>query len=466
MRTAGRAVGRGVRVLLAAGIVSGLVACSGEQSSTPPEPSPSSGTPTSEAPPVQLSFGVFGGNDEIVAYAAMAENFETVNDRANVTVNGWKTHIGLREAVEDGKTLPDVFMVARRDLQWFVENGLTRPVDTLLDERGVDFGDAYSRGALEAFSSDTRLQCMPYGVSPQVVYYNENLVDFERMALRGFDVPADHRRWSWDQFVAAVDFAARPVRDTKGVAIDPSLAGLAPFVYSGGGDLFDDGTNPTSLAFSSEDTQGALETVLQLLRDPKLTLTEEQLEEQSALQWFKEGRVGMITGSRALVPELRAVPSLQFDVMPIPAIEGSATTGELTALCISHDAESPATAADFMVYASGSEAVGEVVRKGYLQPANQEVAFSDDFLQPGELPLSATVFNDAVSRMVEPPLLDTWDQLEVAVSPLLHELFYAGPTLDLPLVGEQIDEASRSVLSPEEPTPTTSTSGPTESASQ
>ena len=120
--------------------------------------------------------------------------------------------------------MPDVFLVSRRDLRWFVENGLTAPVDTLLDERGVDFGDVYSRDALEAFSSDNRLQCMPYGVAPQVVFYNENMVDFNRMEIRGFDVPADHRRWSWDQFVTAAKFAARPFRDTKGVAIDPTLA--------------------------------------------------------------------------------------------------------------------------------------------------------------------------------------------------------------------------------------------------
>ena len=43
----------------------------------------------------------------------------------------------------------------------------------------------------------------------------------------------------------------------------------------------------------------------------------------------------MITGSRALVPELREVPGLEFDVMPIPSIDGQATVGEITGLCVS-----------------------------------------------------------------------------------------------------------------------------------
>ena len=133
------------------------------------------------------------------------------------------------------------------------------------------------------------------------------------------------------------------------------------------------------------------------------------------------------------------MPGLRFDVMPIPSIEGQATVGEITGLCISQDAESPATSADFMVYASSTEAVSEVVRAGYLQPANQEVAFSDDFLQPTQMPASGTVFNESVSRMVIPPLLDTWDELESAVEPYLQEMFFSGPVLDLPLLGEQID---------------------------
>jgi multiple sugar transport system substrate-binding protein len=447
-------------VLLVATLVSGLAACTDEGGSSTPSPEPTP-EPTSSAPErVDLQFGAFGTNDEIAAYTTMAKAFGTINDRADVTVAAWQKHDGLRRAIEQGKPVPDVFLVSRRDLRWFVESGLTRPVDTLLDERGVDFGDVYSRDALEAFSSDNRLQCMPYGVSPQVVFYNESMVDFDRMELRGLDVPADHRRWNWDQFVAAAKFAARPARGTKGVSIDPTLLGLAPFVYSGGGDLFDDSSDPTSLAFGGEGTQDALETTLPLFRDPKLTLTEEQLAEKSPLEWFEEGKVGMITGSRALVPVLREVPGLRFDVMPIPSIEGAATVGDITGLCISKDAESPATSADFMVYASSTEAVSEVVREGYLQPANQEVAFSDDFLQPDEMPVDGAVFNEAVTRMVIPPLLDTWDVLEDAVGPYLQQLFYSVPTVDLPLLGDQIDVVSQPILNPDSSTPTPETATP------
>ena len=469
-RRAGRALGC---ALATVAVTATLTACTGDSSSSPtPPPETSSAPTTSPSAPVDLSFGVFGSADEVAAYSTMAKNFDSVNDGAEVTVEHWRGHAGLRRAVEKGEPLPDVFLVSRRDLRWYLEQQLTRPVDTLLDERGVDFGDVYSRDALTAFSLDNRLQCMPYGVAPQVVYYNADLVDFERMVARGFDVPGepgDRRRWNWEQFVTAAKFAARPGKGTKGVSVEPTLPGIAPFVYSGGGDLFDDDSDPTSLAFNGEGSQSALQTVLQLFRDPKVTLTEEELADSSPLTWFEQGKLGMIVGTRALVPQLRKVPALNWNVIAIPSIESGATTGEITALCISESAESPATSADFMVYATSTDAVAEVVRRGYLQPANQEVAFGDAFLQPDEDPLAATVFNESLGRMVIPPLLDTWDQLDEVVAPYLEQLFYGAPILDLAAVTAEIDAASQPILSPETATPSPTdgqTESPTESPSE
>ena len=89
-----------------------------------------------------------------------------------------------RDALRAGEASPDVYLASRRDLTFLREEGYATPVDELLDERSVEFGDGYSRDALEAFSADTRLQCMPFGVSPMVIYRNTDLVDFERMVER------------------------------------------------------------------------------------------------------------------------------------------------------------------------------------------------------------------------------------------------------------------------------------------
>jgi multiple sugar transport system substrate-binding protein len=427
-------------------VVVGAAACT-DGEPTPPEPDPTSPAPQTQT---RLTFGAYGPAEELVALEEVTANFNALYEPAEVRMRSWPDERGLRRAFESGERLPDVFMVSREDMAWLQEEELTQPVDALLDERGVDFGDDYSRDGLQAFSADDRLQCMPYGISPMVIFYNTKLVDFDRMEARGLSVPGEERlAWNFDQFVAAAEFATRPRKGTRGVYVEPSLEALAPFVYSGAGPLFDDEADPTSLAFSDDTTRDALERSLELLRSPTLTLTEQQLARRSPLAWFKRGKLGMIEGYRRMVPELRQVQGLEFDVIAMPSLEQSATIGEVTGLCLSDRAADTQAAADFMVHLLGTPSVERVARSGYLVPANLEVALSDAFLQPGRLPGHAPVFNNSVRSIVFLPLLSTWPQLENAVAPALDRLLNQ-PILDnLDELTEQIDEASRTVLDPE-----------------
>ena len=62
---------------------------------------------------------------------------------------------------------------------------------------------------------------MPVGISPMVIYYNTDLVDFSRMALRGISAPVEAVNWNFDQFLASAEFASRPRRGTRGIARRP-----------------------------------------------------------------------------------------------------------------------------------------------------------------------------------------------------------------------------------------------------
>jgi multiple sugar transport system substrate-binding protein len=344
-----------------------------------------------------------------------------------------------------------------------LDNKYTQPVDELLDERGVEFGDTYSRDALEAVSAEDRLQCMPYGVTPQVVYYNKRLVNFERMRARGLDVPdEDATSWSFDQFTAAAEFASRPNRNAKGVHVAPTVLGLSPFIRSGGGTVFDDAEQPKSLTFSSDESKDALERTLELLRNPQVTLDEAQLDRAAAVRWFLGGKLGMMVGDRSLTPILRQNSRLDFDVMPMPRLDSAATVGDVTSLCMSAKTTSPGLAADFMLHELSADWVGLVAATGYLQPANVEVALSDDFLQPGSRPEHASFFNTSVRSMAVPPLIDTMPQLEETVAPTLQQMVYGVGALDLDALTAQVDEESKTVLDPdsisESPSPSESPS--------
>ena len=434
-----------------------LTACTDSNPNPEPTPSP---------PPlvvVDLEFGVWGTDEEVAAYRDVIEVYDEETDEVDVSLTTYPTHRAMLDAIKLGE-VPDVFLADRGDLAYLLDEGVTQPIGERLDERDVDFGDDYSRAALEAFSFERDLQCMPYGVSPLVVYYNRALVDFDRMAERGLDVPnlsPDARlRWSLEEFRVAAEFASRPRRGTSGLYVPPTLDGLSPFILSGGGNIFNDDDEPTSLDLSSDDSRSALEEALPILRDPRLTLTPDQLARRTAATWFERGRLGMIVGDRSLTAAFRRVPGLEFGVMPTPTLDDSATVGHITGICIAANTPDVAESADLLVDLISTPSVQRVVPAGYLVPANQTVALTDDFLQPGRQPLRADVFNDSVGNLYVPPLLDDEAALEDAVEPAI-ELLLNVEIPDIEALTAQIDEASQAVLSPEEPTesPTDSPTG-------
>jgi multiple sugar transport system substrate-binding protein len=443
-------------------------ACTGAAEPDPGPTPPPSGTGQPSEKPRKVTFGAYGSEEEVAAFQSVVDSFNASSTTRQVTLQSWPDHESALADVLAGNA-PDAFLTSRIDLDQLVEAEALRPVSLLLDERGVDFGDRFSRDAVDAFAMDDELQCMAYSVSPMVVYYNTDLVDFDKMERREYDVPTANdegvrERWTLAEFGAAATFASRR-GDRRGVWIDPTLQGLAPFIYSGGGQVFDDDEAPTSLAFSDDSTREALNETLAILRNAALTPTNAQLARATPVQLFKRGELAMVAGFRNLVPELREVEDLDFDVLPMPVIEDRATVGDISGLCLSADSEVTGDAADFIAYAVSDAAIATVASTGYIVPANTSVAASDDFLAPDLEPANAAAFNSSIRYMVVPPFIDQRDELVDAVTPLLDRLVTAPGVLDLEETTEQIDQASRTILSPEEETESP-TEEPSESPSE
>ena len=460
---------RSALIACAATVALSLAACTGDADpASGPTSSPSS---TSKPPekPREVTFGAYGSEEEVAAFQSVVDAFNATSATRQVTLKSWPDHESALKDVLAGD-VPDAFLTSRIDLGQLVDAEVLQPVSLLLDERGVDFGDRFSRDAVDAFAMDDELQCMAYSVSPMVVYYNTDVIDFAKMERRLLDVPtADENgvrdRWSLAQFGAAATFASRR-GDRRGVWIDPTLQGLAPFIYSGDGQVFDDDREPTSLAFSDDSTREALSQTLEILRDPTITPTNAQLARATPVQLFKRGELAMIAGFRNLVPQLRDAEDLDFDVLPMPIIDSRATVGDISGLCISADSEVENDAADFIAYAVSDAAIATVAKTGYIVPANTQVAASDDFLAPDDEPANSTVFNASIRYMVVPPFIDQREELVEAVTPLLERLVTAPGILDLDLTTEQIDQASQVILAPPEETESQSpTEEPTETPS-
>jgi multiple sugar transport system substrate-binding protein len=440
--------GRGLAALMGGTVLCAFVAgCTTADPERRAAPSPSPVTSSSPAPEaVTVTLGVYGPGETLEAYDELAAAFTEENPHVTVEV---QRHADAEEvmAAVDAGAAPDVFLVDQEHLPELVEQEQVRPVDGLLEARQVDFGDGYQRGGLTAFAADAALQCMPHDVSPVVVYYNQDLVDLTALGAEDEEPPNALDGWTWETFAEAARAASRGRAD--GVYIEPSLVSLAPFIWSAGGEIVDDVQAPTTLTLSSGDSRGALEQVLALVRDPQVTPTVEELAKRDAVTRFARGRLGMILGTRALTPRLRAAADLRFDVMPLPSLGRFRTVAEMTGYCISADTEQPEAAGDLLAFAVSRQGATITTRTGYVVPSNLEVANSAVFGQDAYQPVSSFVFNEGVRRAQSLPFSPAWPRLSEALEPSLEELFYA-PVIDLDTLLEEIDTRSAAVLAPAE----------------
>jgi multiple sugar transport system substrate-binding protein len=446
-----------VRRLTGAGVVATLclvvAACTSDGAGGPGRtPSPSIPDPTAlSTDRVTLRFSVYGNDEEVASYVELAESFTKNHPHVKIKVDhaadADTAMADLATGSENGDP-PDVFLMEHETLPALMRDDLVQPVHALLEERQVDFGDGYQRDAVEAFSAESALQCMPHGVSPLVVYYNQDLLDFASLVEPGEEPPTAEDGWTWEQFAQAARQMSRG--RTKGVYIEPTLEQLAPFIWSGGGELVDDMVAPTTLTLSDGDTRAALEQVLTLARDPQVTPTRAELGRMGAVAAFRKGRLGMVLGTRALTPALRESEHLDFEVMPLPSLGRYRTIAQLSGYCISSQSQDVPAAADFLAYAVGREGATITTLSGYVVPSNLQVAHSPAFGQPGKRPDNAFVFNEGVRRAERPPFVPQWPDVMRQTEPSLARMFYA-PVIDLETLLADIDLVSQRLLAPQEP---------------
>lgn len=433
------------RKALAAVVVLVALAAGCASTDDPPSAKPSV-KPTG---PVPVTFAVYGPEPVIAAYKEIAARYTVSHPTVKVVVEAYADHdeamTAYRRSQADGGP-PDLFLMDHDDLAGLAKEKAVRRVDDLLAAREIDFGDGYTRNGLEAFSADAALQCMPSDVSPLVVYFNPKLIELDLIAELGRNPVTQKDGWSLEEFGRAALQARRP--GVRGLYIAPDLEQVAPFVWSGGGEVVDDTDEPTRLTLSDGPSAGAMEKLLELVRDPLLTFNETALQRRSAIERFKEGKLGMILGFRHLTPELRAQQDLTFDVMPLPKVGSGTTIATMSGLCISSKSEEIAKAADFLTAVVSDEGAGTLAATGYVMPANLDVVNDDVFLQGGQRPLNATVFAREVRDARLLPSTPRWPAVSTAAASELTRLFYEPVILPLQDRLEAIDQASIPLFDP------------------
>ena len=420
-------------------------ACASDAGDSRPSTSPSA----SASSPTTVTLAVYGEQPVVAAYRRLASAYSEKHPSTRVRVRGYADHdqamTALQKSQQEGDA-PDLFLVDQGDLGLLEQEKAVRRGDDLLAEREVDFGDGFARNALEAFSSDAALQCMPTDVSPLVVYYNTDLVRLDQLREPDRRPVTPDSGWTLDDVTAAAQQAQAP--GVRGIYVAPTISQVAPFIWADGGQVVDDTDKPTTTTLSDDSSVSAVEKLLTIVRDPALTYGAKALRRSSALQRFEDGKLAMILGYRDLVPRLRAQQGLNFDVMPLPRLDSYETIGAMSGLCLSSGTKDAEKAADVLADLISTASASALAATGYVMPTNVDVVNSEAFLQTDQKPLHSPVFARVLRNVQVLPSTPTWPAAARVVDRQLSTLWAQPEVLPLEDVLKSVDDATAPILDP------------------
>ncbi len=375
-------------------------------------------------------FSVFGDPPEFRAYEELVAVFEEQNPDIDVQL----THIPgqgdyRRRLAADfsAGSPPDVFLLNYRRFATFAEQGGLEPLTQYVSDSGLVSTDDFYPIAIDSFTMEDELWCVPQNISSLVVYYNKNLFD-----VAGLSYPADD--WHRGDFLAAArvltqDADGDGTIDQYGVGLAPNIFRLAPFVWQDGARIVDDFDNPSRLTL---DDPQVLETFqwfvdLQVKEGVVPSALAESAEESQSR--FLNGTLGMILNSRRGVPTYRTIQSFDWDVAPLPRGKQAAGILHSDGYCMANRTENKAAAWKFIEFANSFEGQSVIVKSGRTVPSRIAVAESEAFLDSTKRPANSRVYVDTVPILGRVPLMTTWISVEETASKEIERAFYGDATV-------------------------------------
>jgi multiple sugar transport system substrate-binding protein len=398
-----------------------------------------------------IRFAFWGDPAEQAAYEQVIAGFEAGHPDIQVEIDytpGQSDYYRKMTTDFAAGQPPDLFLINYRNVGPYIASGSLEPAETYLANSDELTAEDYAPVSMAAFQSGGQQICMPQNVSSLVVYYNEDL-----FAANG--VPLPQAGWTWDEFTAAAqaltqDTDGDGVTDIYGVAVEPVMYRMVPFVWSAGGEVVDDLDNPTTLTLDSPEALDGLNKIVSLgVNGLNVVPSAEEVAAEEDQDRFMRGGAAMFLQSRRPVPTLREIEGFTWDVAPLPIINEAATVLHSDAFCMASAAEDKEAVWEFVEYAAGEEGQLVLAETGRIVPVLNSVAESDVFLSGAPIadgeapaaglpPASSRVFIDNIPAIHRLPTISTWTEVEDAFNAEFDQAFYE--PIDIPAAVQTVTE--------------------------
>ncbi|MGH2588666.1 MAG: ABC transporter substrate-binding protein [Dehalococcoidia bacterium] len=371
---------RSATVLLSLAVFVLAAAACASQSQAPPD----SGAVAEATPePTTITWSYWGDDWEVAVNHRVARAFESEHPDIKVRQehHPWPDYFTwLRGEWREGRS-PDVMFL--NYIPAYVAMGELAPLDGFLGASPDALADFYP-ALLDGFRANGQLYGLPRDNDPKVIYYN-------RDHFRDAALPEPSAGWTWEDLrrtaLALTDRTASEPRYGFGFERD---SWWLVWLWQNGGDVVNDPMHPTAVRLDSPANAAALQFLQDLINSDGVTPPPDQLTTEAMSALFRQGRLSMMFGNHALVPQLANTPNLSWDVAPLPVGRMPANVAGGAGFTISKRSPNKDAAWKLVEFLAGHQAQAIFAESGLITPARRSVRENSIFLR--QQPYHAGVF--------------------------------------------------------------------------
>jgi len=368
----------------------------------------------------ELVFTLWGGDVEMDAFRAVADDFEADNPGVTVVLDQVPFD-SVRERIDTGLAageVPDVFRVTYQDLGAYSSEGVLHEMTDLLDD---DFLPAFSA----AVNYEGTGYAIPHHTDTSAIIYRADLMD-----QIGVEPPTSlEDAWTWDEFIAVSERLQAETDADYGFLWNFQQAGAyrwLSLLYQAGGQVAND--DFTAAEMDSPEARKALEFT-------KSWFDDGIVPPNSSLKTSERGSDLFPTGAIAMAPmgnwEMADIDAGEFDwgVTFLPQDVAAATELGGNALAVPAEGKNPELAARFAAHVGSVDAMREFVSVAGFLPVRSSL--SEESIEFAAYAEQMQIFTQQATTMPEHLVRAvTHPRFSVVNQALLDEV-------DLALVGGQ-----------------------------
>lgn len=302
-----------------------------------------------------------------------------------------------------GKQAPDVIYGHPKYFTKWASQGLLMDLTDRFKSSPELMDDSkFETSLYDAFKYDGKNIATINGADTMVIYYNKDLFD-----AAGVEYP--NEKWTWEQFAEAAKKLTIKGEDGKpkqyGVSVDGGYSLAETFMFSNGGQWFDDMNNPKEVRFNSKENVEALQMMQDLIFKHKAAPTSS--DSQVLGGGFDAGKIAMNIDGVWSVVYRKDIKDFKWGIAEVPTVPNKEK--RIPALyagySLSKDTKNPDLAWEFAKFMQSDEAQKLLAKSGLITVINKQIANSDEVLNIPGAPdnhkirvttLKKAIHNDAV----------------------------------------------------------------------